>query len=751
MLKTIFALLLMIFTGNIFAQEAYDWRIYSNKKNLSAIHFDGVSIWAGSDGGAYRFTLQDSSFTEFTKAAGLNGSAVTAIIIDNQNKVWFGSKNGIIDVYEQETGTFKRIMAISNSGKPQKGINNFVLYGDTVVVSTDFGVSLINSKTLNFYDSFIKFGNIAANTKVNSVYRDSRFYVATQGGLAVQKVGTTNLNDPEAWDVYQSIPSVGTVSFQLVTADNGIYLAGTNKGLYSFSNGVFTLFSADLNNKTIKKFAKAGSNSYFLSDYSIPGGSRSSIDVFNGTTKIKSVTDLPTTVDLIPELNSFLYAASTEGLLKINDVGITGAIQPNAPSANIFSGITVDLNGNLYSASGRDVSGKGFYKYDGNSWTNYDVVSTPLLPTNAYYNASTTPDGSVYLGSYGRGLLRIKPDGSLIPYTTQNTPLVGISTDPSFLVVAAVKSDSKGNLWILNFDAGNRKTLNMLTTDSTWYGFENSFGIGLTNYSTLEIDQNDVKWFTTPLRNSLFYYSEKGTPANTADDISGQLNESNGMNGQKINALALDKRGDLWVGTDLGVQIITSLSTVLQNSSTAKPRVSTVFSLRQQRINSIVVDPVNRKWVGTDAGLFLVSSDGTSLIAFYDVTNSPLLANEITIMGSDPKDGKIFIGQTGGLISFKTQAPSPNTDYSNLYTYPSPFRPSNGSMMTIDGLIKESDIIILDIAGNKVKSFSSPGGRVANWDGRDDNGNVVSTGVYILVASDKEGNTVSKIKFSVVR
>jgi hypothetical protein len=155
--------------------------------------------------------------------------------------------------------------------------------------------------------------------------------------------------------------------------------------------------------------------------------------------------------------------------------------------------------------------------------------------------------------------------------------------------------------------------------------------------------------------------------------------------------------------------------------------------------------------VGTDAGLFLVSSDGTNLIAFYDVTNSPLLANEITIMGSDQKEGKIFIGQTGGLISFKTQAPSPNIDYSSLYTYPSPFRPSNGSMMTIDGLIKESDIIILDIAGNKVKSFSSPGGRVANWDGRDDNGNVVATGVYILVASDKEGNTVSKIKISVVR
>jgi ligand-binding sensor domain-containing protein len=164
-----------------------------------------------------------------------------------------------------------------------------------------------------------------------------------------------------------------------------------------------------------------------------------------------------------------------------------------------------------------------------------------------------------------------------------------------------------------------------------------------------------------------------------------------------------------------------------------------------------VVDPVNRKWIGTDAGLFLVSSDGTNLIAFYDVTNSPLLTNEINMMGSDPKEGKVFIGQTGGLISFKTQAPSPNVDFSALYTYPSPYRPSTGSVMTIDGLIKESDIVIIDLAGNKIKAFSSPGGRVANWDGKDENGNIVATGVYIVVASDKEGNTVSKTKITVVR
>jgi len=749
--KFIFTLLFLASLQFLFAQEASNWRIYSNKSNLSSAVYDGKMIWAGSDGGAWSFSINDSSFSEFTKANGLNGSPVTAVVIDNYKKVWFGSKNGTIDVYDPVSGIFKRVMAIASSGKPQRGINDFVLSGDTVIACTDFGISLINSKTLDFYDTYIKFGSIAANSKVYSVYRDNLFYVATQGGLAVQKPGTVNLNDPNAWDVYTNIPGSGTTVFQLVTNDNGSYLVGTNKGLFKFAAGSFTSFSQQLDNKSVKKLRKQGGISWILADYSIAGGTRSGFYGFENGQLTSSITDLSIMYDIITSVDGFLYAPGIEGLYSYK-FGTGGKfISPNSPAANLFSGITVDKSGNIYSASGRDLTGKGFYKFDGSKWTNYDVYNTPVLPTNSYYNTYSATDGSVYVGSYGKGFVRIKPDGQIIPFTRQNSPLVGISADPNFLVVSAFNNDSKGNLWILNFDAGDRKTLNLLTPDSTWYGFENPLGTGLTNYSYLEVDQNDTKWFSSPLRNAIYYFNEKNTPSNTADDITGQLNEAGGLNGQKINALAIDKRGDLWVGTDLGVQIVTSLSTVLQNSSTAKPRVSTVFSLRQQKINSIVVDPVNRKWVGTDAGLFLVSADGTNLIAFYDASNSPLLTNEITIMGSDPKSGKIFVGQTGGLISFVTQAPAPNADYSALSVYPSPFKPGNGINLTIDGLIKDSDVSILDISGNKITSFSSPGGRIASWDGKDDSGNFVATGVYIIVVSDKEGNTVSKTKTAVIR
>ena len=72
-------------------------------------------------------------------------------------------------------------------------------------------------------------------------------------------------------------------------------------------------------------------------------------------------------------------------------------------------------------------------------------------------------------------------------------------------------------------------------------------------------------------------------------------------------------------------------------------------------------------------------------------------------------------------------------------------------MLTIDGLIRDTEIKILTIDGTLVTEFSSPGGRTAYWDGKNDNGELVSTGVYIIVAFDTEGNSVVTGKVAVLR
>ena len=73
------------------------------------------------------------------------------------------------------------------------------------------------------------------------------------------------------------------------------------------------------------------------------------------------------------------------------------------------------------------------------------------------------------------------------------------------------------------------------------------------------------------------------------------------------------------------------------------------------------------------------------------------------------------------------------------------------NLLTIDGLVRDSEIKIITIAGKLVAEFSSPGGRTAFWDGRDDNGNLINSGVYIVIAFDSEGNNTITGKVAVFR
>ncbi len=92
------------------------------------------------------------------------------------------------------------------------------------------------------------------------------------------------------------------------------------------------------------------------------------------------------------------------------------------------------------------------------------------------------------------------------------------------------------------------------------------------------------------------------------------------------------------------------------------------------------------------------------------------------------------------------------TAFTNLFVYPSPFILNGGNnQLTISGLVVDSDIKILSITGKLISEFPSPGGNVAFWDGKDMNGNYVSSGIYLVIAFDKEGNNAVAGKVAVIR
>ena len=65
--------------------------------------------------------------------------------------------------------------------------------------------------------------------------------------------------------------------------------------------------------------------------------------------------------------------------------------------------------------------------------------------------------------------------------------------------------------------------------------------------------------------------------------------------------------------------------------------------------------------------------------------------------------------------------------------------------------MSNSSVKILSISGDVVRELITPGGRIGFWDGKDDDGNFVASGIYMIVAFDEEAQNVATTKVAVIR
>jgi len=727
------------------AQQFINWKNYTALKNVKDVTINSDIIWSAATGGAFQYSTATNHFTTLHKSEGLQGNSLTSVIVDDLDRTWFGSVEGIIDIYNTNTNSLEVILDIYNSNQINKRINDFAAAGDTIIVSTDFGVSLINANSFLFFDTFFKFGTFPSNTRVNSTLKSGLFYVCTDQGIAIQKPGATNLSAPESWNVYsivEGLPSNKTLKAGIY---QGELIVSTDKGFSRLINNTWSNFISELSNIIIDDFQISRDSIIILS--------QNNIYLYYNQVLSVLYNSAVTLSRLEYKENFGIVCASANGTLYLNTQLAGEFLSPNAPPVNQFPSMSVDINSKLWSASGKDVTGVGYYTYEGDTWNFFNTSNTTELPTNAVYYAYTSGT-TAYLGGWGYGFLEVNGNNKKL-FNRENTGMQGIPVNPNFLVITGFGKDSRNNLWVLNYGAVDRRTLSMQTPDSVWYHFPipAAQNLILNEHYNLEIDPYDTKWFScsNTSRLGLFYFNENKTYEDPSDDRSDYLTTIDGLNTNEIRDVVVDRRGEVWVATSLGVNVITNTSGIPTSGSSGLD-IKSVFVLRQQSVNAIAVDPLNQKWIGTNEGLLLVNSDGSRLITTFTAENSALLSNQIRSLAIDENKGIVYVGTDEGLTSFETPYIKPLESFDELFVYPNPFKVKSGNnLLTIDGLIRDTDIKILTINGTLVSEFSSPGGRTAYWDGKDDNGELVSTGVYIIVAFDTEGNSVVTGKVAVLR
>ncbi|MFC2094654.1 two-component regulator propeller domain-containing protein, partial [Bacteroidota bacterium] len=719
--KLIF-LFVILYSLSSFPQQVANWKNFTDMKRVSDVNFSDNIIWAATDGGAFNYSLQDNSFGVLSKADGLQGLSLTSITLDNSGRIWFGSTSGVIDIYNPGDESFSVILDIANKDWVNKRINNLGIISDTIIVSSDFGVSLIDVNSFLFFDTFLKFGEFTTNTRVNYAAKFNLFYVCTDEGIAIQKPGASNLSAPESWNTYNSSDGLPSDKAIKIVKYLDVFVAATDNGLASFDGTQWLPFIPQFNNKVVSDIISAGDSLIILSE--------NSIYIYQNGVAVQLYSS-PHLLNRLSLNQQFgIAGSSNNGILHLNLENNPEFLIPNGPAANQFPSISVDGNGVFWSASGKDETGVGFYTFDKEMWTIYNVQNTPQLPNNDIYTVFNSSDNTAYLGTWGYGFVRT--DGNLFEtFNSANSGMQGIPQNPNFLVITGFGTDSRNNLWVLNLRAADRKPLSMLSPDSVWYHFQIPAEQNrlLFTHFNLDIDPYDTKWYNSDdaSKSGLFYFNEMKTYDDPSDDRSGFITTANGLNSNDIRSVVVDKRGDVWIGTGLGVNVISQTNTIT-SAPTNDPslRMSSVFSLRQQSINDIAVDPLNQKWVATNEGLLFVNSDGSRLLATYHKNNSPILSNIITSVAIDENAGIVYVGTEKGLTSFETPFIKPKEAFDELFMYPNPYVVTDGSnFLTIDGLVRDSEIKILTIDGKLVSEFSSPGGRTAYWDGRDENGNLI--------------------------
>jgi len=729
-------LIIISFTYSISAQTIGTWKIYSDMKNVSAAAFSSTNIWAATSGGAFKFNTSDSTYSVMTKADGFNSQALTSVAIDNQDKIWFGSQEGYLNIFDPGDNSISRIIDIFNSDKNQKQIHDLFVKGDTIFVSVDFGLLLINTKTLSIYDSFLKLGNFPAESKILSSYKSNLIFACTESGVAVQKVGAQNLSAPESWDTYQFGLSLPAQSVSRIVQFNGQILLGTSNGIYSFVNRTWQPYA--FQGSPVNDMIVIGNALYLISNSQV-------IQYVNGQSSVVYQNNGVSFNSISGSTSQGIFISTNSGLIQFNN-NISKIRYPNGPQTNSFVNLSVDPLGNLWVATGKDNGGSGFFKFDGSQWTIFNKANYPQIPSNAYYNVYAGSDTAVYLSNWGLGVTVYK-NNNFEFYSKNNSSISGFVRDTNFVPISDVKTDSKGNMWVLVDEAATRKPLSVYTKQKQWYSFSiTNPVIGSDATDKMVIDQFDTKWFVTSSGTmGLYYFNENKTFTTLNDDAQGHID---GLLSNFISSLAVDRKGYLWIGTNVGVNVIT-------NTSTSKIEIAKGlgYAVRNQTITCIAIDPLDNKWIGTKQGVFVLSSDGVQVMDQYSSKNSPLPNDDIKSIAFDAKNGIAYIGTDNGLAALQTSSIQPLQSFDQLLVYPNPFIPgeNNITSLTIDGLIRNSSIKILNISGNLIREFNTPGGKIAFWDGKDLNGNTVPTGIYIIVAYDEEANNVKTSKVAVIR
>lgn len=460
-------------------------------------------------------------------------------------------------------------------------------------------------------------------------------------------------------------------------------------------------------------------------------------------------------------------------------IDIVKTLKPDGPYYNQFYESKI-VNGKLYTTGGAFRSGQIalnnpgiIQEYDFDTWTIYptnineitgfnymDINCVDIDPTD---NSRVMAAGRCGLYEFKNGVLEnfyYKENSPLRPVTSSST---GKYLTDDYTLVHGIKFDNDGNLWVLNSQANNVNLLEF-TKSGQWIShYKNELcykdNTSMSTMRCLLFDSQGLLWFINTHFNSpcIICYDK------TTDKvlIYSSFTNQDGTNYENCYPYDIqeDYQGNIWIATNQGPFYIKKEEKGQSNATLYQEKVPrndgtnyADYLLSGIHTNGIAIDGGGRKWFATIGnGVFLVSADNMTQLQHFTAENSPLLSNNVQYISINHSSGEVFFLTDKGLCSYIADATVASDDMQkdNVYAYPNPVEPGYTGLITVVGLSFDADVKILTSSGRLVAQGRSNGGTFT-WDGCDQQGKRVASGVYMVAAATSDGNKGIVCKLAII-
>ncbi len=777
--QVVFLLIILLFPKFLFAQDfSALWDGHFSYNSIKDVSQGNNKIYAASENAVFSLDIQTNEIEELTTINGLSGETISTVYYSEvYGLLVIGYENGLIEVAFDDDDKILSVVDILD--KPtipsiDKRINHFNIHQNFIYISTNYGISVFDLERLEFGDTYF-IGNGGSQIQVNqtTIFGDY-IYAACEDGSGIRKalVSSPNLIDYQNW---QLINSGNWLSVESV-ADN-LYAIGTNRRIYQIVNDVFTeiFFYADtpLDMRSANEnLIVTTQNNVFVYDANFNITSQVAIDPLFDTQYNTAIIDLEN-----------IYIGTKDfGILKtpLPNPIIFEEIHPDGPLLNIPFSLQAEPNG-LWVTFGEHTSfynpyplnNRGISHLKDEVWKNnqYEEAFEAKCLNKIAINPFNP--NQVFVSSFFSGLLEINEDVSTILYNETNSGLESLILpgNPNYIDIRVGPSafDNNGLIWTMT-GLVDKPLKSFNPQNNQWRSFDFTSVIPDINlgFSDMVIQSDGVIWIAS------YTYGLIGFKENGATPLLKSISEEEiGFPVKHIQALAVDNRGQLWIGTRAGLRILYNTLNFFEDDNI---RVEEIIIeedgiakelLFEQFITDIEVDGSNNKWIGTsDSGLFYFSSDGQKTIFHFTKDNSPLPSNSIRDISLDNTNGIVYIATSKGLVSFRSGGSSPFEDLESAFVYPNPVRPTFNIVdekVKIKDISENINIKITDIEGNLVAEAQSRtnqryggfnleiDGGTAYWNGKNMANNIVSSGVYLIMLSDLDSFETKVLKLMVVR